>query len=72
MLKICKRVNFIIQKCMTSIGGLSYRHCELEDFTSGLFETNQVFLSGIGCDIFIAGLQNVIELALQRLCVPCQ
>lgn len=61
--KIRKRVNRTICNLVISQGGFSYRHVELEGFLPGLYGLDFVHLSEVGLDIFIVGLQNMIEQA---------
>lgn len=48
---------------MPQIGGLSYRHVDLEGGYPGLYRPDGVHLSEVGIDIFNLGLQNGIEMA---------
>ncbi|XP_075685840.1 uncharacterized protein LOC142664622 [Rhinoderma darwinii] len=59
--RIRKRINRAMSKYMSVLGGLSYRHSDLEDLTDGLFRNDCIHLSDVGIDIFNLGLQNLIE-----------
>lgn len=61
--KIRKRLNRTIRNSVISLGGLSYRHVDLEGFLPGFYRVDFVHLSDVGIDIFILGLQNMIEQA---------
>ncbi|XP_077140620.1 uncharacterized protein LOC143805314 isoform X3 [Ranitomeya variabilis] len=62
--KIRKRLNRSMSKFMPSIGGLSFRHVDLEGGVPGLFQNDWVHLSEIGTDIFNLNLKAMVELAL--------
>lgn len=62
--KIRRRLNRTVHNFIVSLGGLSFRHTELEGFLPGLFRNDLVHLSEVGIDIFNMGLQSLIEKAL--------
>ena len=61
--KIRRRLNRTMHSFLTTAGGVSFRHSELEGFIPGLFRKDKVHLSPIGLDIFNMGLQSLIESA---------
>ena len=61
--RIRRRLNRTVHSFISSIGGVSFRHTELEGFLPGLFGKDKVHLSIIGLDIFNMGLQSLIESA---------
>lgn len=61
--KIKRRINHSIEKFLPSIGGISFRHVDLEGGFPGLYRQDGVHLSDVGLDIFNLGLQNCIEQA---------
>lgn len=63
MEKMRKRVNRGMAKFMPSLGGLTYRHVDLEGGFAGLYRQDGVHLSDVGVDIFNLGLQYGIEMA---------
>lgn len=63
LLKKIRRVNRAVEKCMTSIGGFSFRHVDLERGFPSLYRDDGIHLSDIGLDIFNADLQSCIEQA---------
>ena len=64
--RVRKRLNRAIAKFMPTIGGLSFRHVDLEGGIAGLFRSDGVHLSEIGLDIFNNNLQNMVEVAARR------
>ncbi|XP_068106722.1 uncharacterized protein [Hyperolius riggenbachi] len=62
--KIRKRVNWAMCKFLSSVGGFSYRHIDLEGGVRGLYRKDLVHLSPIGVDIFNMELQNMVEKAV--------
>ncbi|XP_040200106.1 uncharacterized protein LOC120932066 [Rana temporaria] len=65
MEKMRKRINRAMYKFMPQIGGLSYRHVDLEGGFTGLYRQDGVHLSDVGIDIFNLGLQYGIEQAAE-------
>ena len=63
MERMRKRVNRAMEKYMPTIGGLSYRHIDLEGGVPGFYRSDGVHLSEIGLDLFNLGLQSGIEMA---------
>ncbi|XP_069822572.1 uncharacterized protein [Dendropsophus ebraccatus] len=65
--KIRKRINFAVSKFIPSLGGLSFRHLDLEGYLPGLYWSDLVHLSDIGSDILNANFQSIIELGAVAL-----
>ncbi|XP_040211653.1 uncharacterized protein LOC120942791 [Rana temporaria] len=64
MERMRKRVNRAMEKFMPTIGGLSYRHIDLEGGVPGFYTSDGVHFSEIGLDLFNLGLQSSIEMAV--------
>ncbi|XP_069835837.1 uncharacterized protein [Dendropsophus ebraccatus] len=66
--KIRKRINYAVSRFITSLGGLSFRHLELEGYVPGFYWSDSVHLSCIGSDILNAHFQSMVDLgAVARL-----
>ena len=65
MEKMRKRINRAMSKFMPQLGGLAYRHVDLEGGFTGLYRQDGVHLSDVGIDIFNLGLQYGIEQAAE-------
>lgn len=50
--KIRKRLNRTIHNSLVSLGGMSYRHYNLEGFFAGFYRSDLVHLSDVTLDIF--------------------
>lgn len=70
--RIRKRLNRCLHKFLCSIGFRAYRHIDLEDWIPGFYTEDDFNLSPIGLDVFIVGLQNMVEIGLRLLRVSCQ
>lgn len=68
--KIRKKNNRDMAKFMPSIGGMSFRHVELEGRIPGFYRSDNVHLSDVALDILNLDLQTSVELAMAR--VGCQ
>ncbi|XP_040181175.1 uncharacterized protein LOC120914564 [Rana temporaria] len=68
--KIRKKINRAMAKFMPSIGGMSFRHVELEGRIPGFYRSDNVHLSDVALDILNLDLQTSVELAVAR--VGCQ
>ena len=64
MERMRKRVNRAMEKFMPTIGGLCYRHIDLEGGVPGFSRSDGVHFSEIGLDLFNLGLQSSIEMAV--------
>lgn len=68
--KIRIRLNRMLEKCLPSLSGSSFRHRDFEELVPGFFLEDGITLSSIGLDLFNIGLQDMVELGLRHLGGP--